>query len=172
MFNSVPSACFPCGTALGATWDKNLLRDAGRLMGKEGKAKGAHVLLGPCINMQRSPLGGRGFESIGEDPVLAGLGAAALTAGIQDTGVGACIKHFVCNDQEHERSLVNAIVTERALREIYLKPFQIAVRDARPATFMTSYNKLNGVHVSENEKILQKTLREEWGWEGLVMSDW
>jgi beta-glucosidase len=172
MFNSVPSACFPCGTGLGATWDTNLLREAGKLMSKEGKAKGAHVLLGPCINMQRSPLGGRGFESIAEDPVLAGLGAAALTAGIQEGGQAACIKHFVCNDQEHERNLVNAIVTERALREIYLKPFQIAVRDVHPATFMTSYNKLNGLHLSQNPKILQNILRDEWGWRGLVMSDW
>lgn len=141
-------------------------------MGREAIAKGAHILLGPCINMQRSPLGGRGFESISEDPVLAGLGAAALTAGIQETGVVATIKHFVTNDQEHERTAVNAIVMERALREIYLMPFMIAMREAYPKAFMTAYNKLNGTHVSENEKIIQSTLREEWGWKGVVMSDW
>lgn len=141
-------------------------------MGKEAIAKGAHVLLGPTINMQRGPLGGRGFESIGEDPVLAGLGASALIRGIQELGVVATIKHFVCNDQEHERNLVDSIITDRALREIYLMPFQIAVRDSYPKAFMTAYNKINGTHVSENPKILQDILRTEWGWKGLVMSDW
>ena len=141
-------------------------------MGEEAKVKGAHILLGPCINMQRSPLGGRGFESISEDPVLAGLGAASLTNGIQSTGVVATIKHFVTNDQEHERTAVDSIVTERALREIYLLPFQIAVRDSYPKAFMTAYNKLNGTHVSENKRILQGILRDELGWKGVIMSDW
>ncbi|KAK3704870.1 beta-glucosidase [Vermiconidia calcicola] len=171
-FNGIPAACFPCGTALGSTFDQELLVKAGKLMGDEAKAKGAHILLGPCINMQRSPLGGRGLESISEDPLLAGLGAAALIKGIQSTGVVSTIKHFVTNDQEHERMAVNGIVTERALREIYLMPFQIAVRDAHPHAFMTAYNKLNGTHLSENKKILQDTLRDEWGWKGVVMSDW
>ncbi|KAK4959126.1 beta-glucosidase [Elasticomyces elasticus] len=172
VFNGVPAACFPCGTALGATWNQELLLEAGKLMGEEAKAKGAHILLGPCINMQRSPLGGRGFESISEDPVLAGLGAACLTKGIQSTGVAATIKHFVTNDQEHERTAVDSIVTERALREIYLLPFQIAVRDAYPKLFMTAYNKLNGTHVSENKRILGDYLRDELGWKGVIMSDW
>lgn len=141
-------------------------------MGDEAKAKGAHVILGPTINMQRSPLGGRGFESISEDPVLAGLGSAALIRGIQEKGIVACIKHFVCNDQEHERNLVNSIVSQRALREIYLLPFQIAIRDAFPKSFMTSYNKVNGTHASENSRLLDDILRKEWGWHGLVMSDW
>ncbi|KAK8217622.1 beta-glucosidase [Zalaria obscura] len=171
-FNGVPAACFPCGTGLGATWDQDLLEEAGRLMGEECIAKGAHVLLGPTINMQRSPLGGRGFESLSEDPVLAGLGAAALIRGIQSKGVVATIKHFVANDQEHQRQSVDAIVTERALREIYMLPFQLAVRDSKPKAFMTAYNKVNGTHVSENAKIIQTTLRDEWGWRGLVMSDW
>lgn len=157
---------------MGATFDQALLREAGELMGRETIAKGAHVLLGPCINMQRSPMGGRGFESLSEDPVVAGLGAAAIIEGIEGTGVASCIKHFVCNDQEHQRTLYNAIVTDRALREIYLKPFQIATRDAKPATYMTAYNKVNGLHASENPILLKKILREEWGWEGLVMSDW
>lgn len=146
--------------------------EAGKLMGEEAKAKGAHILLGPCINMQRAPLGGRGFESISEDPVLAGLGAAALTNGIQSTGVAATIKHFVANDQEHERTAVNSIVTERALREIYLLPFQLAVRDSDPKMFMTAYNKLNGTHVSESKRILEGVLRGEWAWKGAIMSDW
>jgi beta-glucosidase len=171
-FNGVPAACFPCGTALGATWDADLLEQAGELMGEEAIAKGAHVLLGPCINMQRSPLGGRGFESISEDPVLAGLGSAALVKGIQKKGVAATIKHFVCNDQEHERMAYDARVSDRAFREIYALPFQIALRDANPRCFMTAYNRVNGTHVSENSKIIQDMLRNEWGWNGLVMSDW
>lgn len=141
-------------------------------MGDEAKSKGAHVILGPTINMQRSPLGGRGFESLGEDPVLAGLGAAALVRGIQGTGVQATIKHFVCNDQEHKRNATQAMVSDRALREIYAKPFQIAVRDASPAAFMTGYNGVNGTYCSENRELLAGVLRGEWGWDGLVMSDW
>ncbi|WQF77170.1 Putative glycoside hydrolase, family 3, glycoside hydrolase family 3 domain, immunoglobulin [Colletotrichum destructivum] len=171
-FNGVAAACFPCGTGLAATWDTALLEQAGNLMGLEARAKGVHVLLGPTVNMQRSPLGGRGFESFSEDPVLAGLCASSVVLGIQSTGVQAAIKHFVANDQEHERMAVSSVVTERALREIYLMPFQIAVRDAHPASFMTSYNKVNGTHVSEDENLLQNVLRGEWKWEGLVMSDW
>ena len=171
-FNGTPSACFPCGTALGALWDQDLLLDAGQLMGEETKAKGSHVLLGPTINIQRSPLGGRGFESYSEDPVLAGLAAAALTKGLQKTGVAATLKHFVCNDQEHQRMAYDALVTERALREIYLLPFQIATRDANPLCYMTAYNKINGTHNSESNKIIKEVLRDEWGWKGAVMSDW
>lgn len=141
-------------------------------MGKETIAKGAHVILGPTVNMQRSPLGGRGFESFSEDPVLAGSSAAAIVNGIQETGVVASIKHFIANDQEHQRMAVDSIITERALREIYLLPFQIAVRDSKPGSFMSSYNKLGGTHVSENKRILGEILRKEWGWEGLIMSDW
>lgn len=171
-FNGVSAACFPCGTALGATWDPPLLRQAGILMGQEARLKGAAVVLGPTVNMQRSPLGGRGFESFSEDPVLSGLCAAAIIAGIQEQGLLATIKHFVANDQEHERAAVDVIVSERALREIYLLPFQIAVRDASPAAFMTAYNKINGLQVSENPKFIQEILRQDWGWEGLIMSDW
>ncbi|KAH8809202.1 glycoside hydrolase superfamily [Xylogone sp. PMI_703] len=171
-FNGAPAACFPCGTALAATWNMPLLEEAGHLMGEEAIVKGAHVLLGPTVNMQRSPLGGRGFESFSEDPILAGLSAAAIVRGVQSTHVVATIKHFVANDQEHERMAVDAIITQRALREIYLLPFQIAVRDAQPGAFMTSYNKVNGIHVNENPKIMQDILRKEWGWDGLVVSDW
>lgn len=158
---------------MGATWDVELLRKAGKLMGQEAKAKGAHVILGPTINMQRGPLGGRGFESFSEDPVLSGLGAAALINGIQkDENIVATIKHFLLNDQEHERNLVNSICTERALREIYALPFQIVVKESNPGCFMTAYNQVNGTHVSENPKILKEMLRGEWGWNGCVMSDW
>ncbi|KAI0596160.1 beta-glucosidase [Biscogniauxia sp. FL1348] len=171
-FNGVPAACFPCGTALGATFNQELLVEAGKKMGEEAKVKGVHAILGPTINMQRSPLGGRGFESIGEDPFLAGLGAAAIVKGIQSTGVQATIKHFVCNDHEHKRNAVQALVTERALREIYALPFQLVVRDANPGSFMTGYNGVNGTFCSQNTKLLEDLLRGEWGWDGMVMSDW
>ncbi|KAK4870074.1 hypothetical protein LT330_005128 [Penicillium expansum] len=172
LFNGVPAACFPCGTAIGATWDVKLARKAGELQGKEAIVKGVAVILGPTVNMQRSPLGGRGFESFSEDPILSGTIGAATVNGIQSTGVSAAIKHLVCNDQEDQRQLVDSIVTERALREIYLLPFQIAQRDAGPKCYMTAYNRLNGLHCSENPGLIQQILREEWGFDGLVVSDW
>ncbi|KAF2086366.1 glycoside hydrolase family 3 protein [Saccharata proteae CBS 121410] len=171
-FNGVPAACFPCGTALAATWDRNLIQEGGRLMGKEAIAKGVHVILGPTMNMQRSPLGGRGFESFSEDPCLSGEMGAATILGIQSTGVAATAKHFVCNDQEHERQAVDSILTERALREIYLKPFEIACETGGPWAIMTAYNRVNGTHVSENKRLLQDVLQEEWLYKGLIMSDW
>lgn len=171
-FNGVPATCFPCGTGLGATWDSELMEAAGRLMAEESRAKGAAAILGPTVNIQRSPLGGRGFESFSEDPYLAGVLAAAEIRGIQESGIQATIKHFVCNDQEHERKAVDAVVSERALREIYLMPFQIATRDADPKAFMTSYNKINGLRCSENKRLLQGILRDEWDFKGMVMSDW
>ncbi|OIW29044.1 beta-glucosidase [Coniochaeta ligniaria NRRL 30616] len=171
-FNGVPAACFPCGTALGSTFNAPLLRLAGRTMGLEAIAKGAHCILGPTINTQRSPLGGRGFESLGEDPVLAGLGAAEIIGGIQETGVQACVKHFVCNDQEHRRNAVQAIVSERALREVYGLGFQLAIKGGDPGAVMTGYNGVNGVYCSESRELLEGLLRREWGFGGLVMSDW
>lgn len=187
-FNGVPAACFPCGmrsiacvwntslttagTGLGATWDAAIIEKGGKLQGNEAIAKGASVILGPTVNMQRSPLGGRGFESFSEDPVLSGNLAAASIKGIQSTGVAATLKHLVCNDQEHERTAMNSIVSQRALREIYLMPFQLAQRDAKPLAYMTSYNKLNGVHCSEDPNLIQRILRGEWGFDGLVVSDW
>ncbi|KAL4919487.1 glycoside hydrolase superfamily [Aspergillus aurantiobrunneus] len=171
-FNGVPAACFPCATALGATWDTELLHKVGQLMGEEAIAKGSHVILGPTINTQRSPLGGRGFESFAEDGVLSGRLAGYCSKGIQEKGVAACLKHFVCNDQEHERLAVDSIVTDRAMREIYLLPFHIAMRICKSATIMTAYNKVNGTHVSENKKLITDILRKEWGWDGMVMSDW
>lgn len=171
-FNMTASACLPCGTALGATWDAALLGRLGGLLAAETKAKGAHALLGPTINIQRSPLGGRGFESFSEDPTLSGTLAGRLVAGLQAGGVAATVKHYVCNDQEHDRMGVSAVVTERALREIYLRPFQIVQRDGAPRAYMTSYNKVNGTHASESTKLLDDILRKEWGFDGLLMSDW
>jgi beta-glucosidase len=160
------------GTALAATWDTELIKQGGALQGEEAKAKGAVVILGPTVNMQRSPLGGRGFESFSEDPYLSGAIGAATVNGIQSTGVSATIKHFVANDQEHQRQSANSIVSERALREIYLMPFMIAQRDSKPDCYMTAYNRVNGTHASESPKLIRDTLRREWGFDGLVMSDW
>ncbi|KAK6454752.1 beta-glucosidase [Scheffersomyces xylosifermentans] len=171
-FNSHPSACFPCGTGLAATFDKDLLYEAGRLMGVEAKAKGVHVILGPTMNIQRGPLGGRGFESFSEDPYLTGQAAISIVKGIQDEGIAATVKHFVGNDLEDERNASNCIVSERALREIYLEPFRLAVKYANPAAFMTGYNKVNGEHVSQSSKIIQDILKGEWKWDGTIMSDW
>ena len=171
IFNGVPAACFPCSTALGATFDQDLLRSVGRLLGQEAKAKGVHILLGPTVNIQRAPIGGRGFESFSEDPFLSGTLCGEYCNGVQEEDIITTPKHFVCNDQEHERMAVNSIVTDRALREIYLMPFMLGIKNARPAAIMTAYNKVNGIHASENS-ILYDILRKEWKWEGLVMSDW
>ncbi|KAF9893152.1 hypothetical protein FE257_012564 [Aspergillus nanangensis] len=170
-FAGIPAACLPCGTALGATWDRKLIHEAGKLLGDECIAKGAHCWLGPTINMQRAPLGGRGFESFSEDPYLSGTIASSMILGCESTGIIATVKHFVGNDQEHERRAVDVLVTQRALREIYLRPFQLVARDARPGALMTSYNKINGKHVVEDPEMLS-LVRDEWKWNPLVMSDW
>lgn len=129
-------------------------------------------MLGPTINIQRAPIGGRGFESYSEDPFLAGVLAGSYCQGVKEKNIVATLKHFVCNDQEHERMAVNAMVTERALREIYLLPFQIAIKMSKAGAIMTSYSQLNGIHAAENKHILQNILRDEWKWKGVVMSDW
>jgi beta-glucosidase len=144
----------------------------GHLLAAEAKAKGAHVILGPTINIARGPLGGRGFESYSEDPYLSGVLAGHYCKGLKEKGIVATLKHFVCNDQEHERMAVSSIVTDRALREIYLLPFMIAIALGKPEAIMTAYNKVNGVHASESSQLLHNILRGEWGWDGLVMRDW
>ncbi|KAK4685009.1 beta-glucosidase, partial [Tremellales sp. Uapishka_1] len=171
-FNMTPASALPNATNLGATFSTALAESCGVLLSKETKARNAVCLLAPTINIQRSPLGGRAFESFSEDPTLSGTLAAAYVNGLQDNGISATIKHFVCNDQEHERMGVDSRVGDRALREIYLRPFQIAHRLAKPWAYMTSYNKLNGTHCSENKWLLQDLLRGEWKHDGLVMSDW
>ncbi|KAI0084918.1 hypothetical protein BDY19DRAFT_1050972 [Irpex rosettiformis] len=172
LFNGFLSSCFPCSTGLGSSFDKDLVAEVGRALGEECITRGVHVLLGPTVNTQRSPLGGRSFESYSEDPHLNGAIAAAFINGLQATKVSACIKHFAANDQEFQRFSISSEVSERALREIYLKPFQIAIRDAQPWSLMTSYNLINGVHASENKWLLDDILRKEWNWNGLVISDW
>ncbi|KAL6940501.1 hypothetical protein ACO0QE_004405 [Hanseniaspora vineae] len=172
-FDSVPSACFPNGTALASTFNEDLLVRAGELMALEAKHKGAKVILGPTTNIQRGPLGGRGFESFSEDPYLSGVATSAVVNGIQKSNeVAATVKHFVCNDLEHERYSSNSIVSERALREIYLEPFRLAVKESDPKLFMTAYNKVNGIHCSSSKKLIHDILRGEWKSNALVVSDW
>ncbi|GAA6016596.1 hypothetical protein JCM11491_006008 [Sporobolomyces phaffii] len=171
-FNGIPASCFPCGTGLAASFDSEQMRKVGGALADEARAKATHVVLGPTVNIQRSPLGGRGFESYSEDPLLSGLIASAYINGLQEKGVAACIKHFVCNDQEFERFSMDSVVSDRALREIYLEPFRLAVKHAQPKSFMTGYNRMNGVHCSEDKELLEGIVRGEWGWDGLIMSDW
>jgi len=166
------SACFPAGVALGATWNPELVERVGQALAEEVKSKGAHILLAPTVNIHRSPLAGRNFECYSEDPYLTSRLAVAYINGLQRQGVGACIKHFVCNDSEFERHSISSEVRERALREIYLPPFRSAVNEAHPWAVMSSYNKINGVYASENKYILLEILKEEWGFEGIVISDW
>ncbi|KAI0057569.1 glycoside hydrolase family 3 protein [Artomyces pyxidatus] len=172
-FNGVQSSCFPASTGLGASFDIELARQVGGALADECRAKSTHVLLAPTVNTQRSPLGGRAFESFSEDPHLNGTLAAAYINGLQSKGVAATIKHFVANDQESQRwDICTGDVSERALREIYLKPFQIAIKKANPWALMTCYNRVNGVHVSENPWLINDILRKEWGFKGMIMSDW
>ena len=170
-FDSVPSACLPNGSAIGSTFDVGLAQRIGHFLAEQAKAKGAHALLGPTVNIQRGPLGGRGFESFSEDPLLSGTIAGHYIQGLQEKNVSAVLKHFVCNDMEDQRMAVNVIVTEKALREIYLMPFMIAIRIAQPHGIMTAYNKVNGIHAAEHSHLLQEILRDEWKWNGLLVSD-
>ncbi|CDK25429.1 unnamed protein product [Kuraishia capsulata CBS 1993] len=171
-FNGVPTACIPSGTGLGATWDQELLNYSGRMMADQARAKGAHVLMGPTINMARSPLAGRSFECLSEDPFLTGLLSANYVRGVQDGKIGTCPKHMVCNDKEDDRMTLNVVVSERAMREIYLTPFMLTEKYAKPWGYMTSYSKLNGKHCSENSHLLQDIVRGEWGFDGFFVSDW
>jgi beta-glucosidase len=166
------SVATPVGIALGATWNPDIVEKVGNVLGDELKAKGAHILLAPTVNIHRTPIAGRNFECYSEDPFLSGILASAYIKGIQSKGVGACIKHFVANDQEYERFSISSEVDERTLREIYLEPFRIAIRDSNPWSVMSSYNRVNGRYACENDHILLEILKGEWKYEGIVMSDW
>lgn len=167
-----PATCFPTNSAMAASWDTELVREVGKALAEECKALGVHVLLGPGINMKRSPLCGRNFEYYSEDPVLAGEMATAFVQGVQERGVGTSVKHYACNNQEFERMSINAEVDERTLREIYLPAFERVVKKAQPWTIMCAYNRINGVYGSEHRYLLTDILRDEWGFDGIVVSDW
>ncbi|HYO37044.1 MAG TPA: glycoside hydrolase family 3 C-terminal domain-containing protein [Geodermatophilus sp.] len=169
---SLPATCFPPAVGVGSSWDPSVAERIGAAIGREARALGVPVVLGPGVNIKRSPLGGRNFEYYSEDPLLTGVLGAAHVRGQQAEGVGASVKHFAANNQETERMQVSADVDERTLREIYLPAFERIVTGARPATVMCAYNKVNGVYASQHRWLLTEVLREQWGFEGVVVSDW
>jgi beta-glucosidase len=168
----ITAVCVPCGSALGASWDPVLVEEVGQVLGEEARTKGARVLLAPTINLHRHPLGGRGFECYAEDPLLSGRVAAGFVRGVQSRGVAATAKHFVANESEHERTTISSVVDERALRELYYVPFEMAIKDGGLLAVMTSYNRVNGRWCSEDRALLEDVLRGDLGFDGLVMTDW
>lgn len=169
---SIPATCFPTAATMANSWDEALGEELGRALGREAAANGVNVLLGPGLNMKRSPLCGRNFEYFSEDPYLAGKMAAAYIRGIQENGVAACPKHFAVNSQELRRMAMDSVVDERTLREIYLTGFEIAVKEGKPRSIMSSYNKVNGTYANENAHLLKEKLRDDWGFDGFVVTDW
>ncbi len=169
---SIPATCFPTAATMANSWNEELGEKMGELLGEEAASQGVNVLLGPGMNVKRNPLCGRNFEYFSEDPYLAGKMAASYVRGIQSKGVSACVKHFAVNNQEERRMVVDSVVDERTLREIYLTGFEIAVEEGKVKTVMSSYNRLNGVHANENMHLLREILRGEWGFDGVVVTDW
>ena len=169
---SEPATCFPAACTSSSSWNKDLLYKMGVAMGEECRYYDVNLILGPAVNIKRNPFCGRNFEYFSEDPHIAGQLGARLTKGIEDMGVGTSVKHFACNNNEANRYFGDSIVDERAYREIYLKAFEPIIKEGKPQTVMCAYNRINGVYASENDKLLNKILRDDWGFDGLVMSDW
>ncbi len=172
LHGSAAATCFPAHSALANSWDRGLAEEVGRRIGEEAAASGVDVLLAPALNVKRNPLNGRNFEYFSEEPLICGELGAAYVRGVRSTGVGACVKHFAANNKELGRSVSDSVVDIRTLREIYLRPFEIAVKNSSPECVMTAYNRVNGVYCSENEWLLSDVLRGEWGFEGTVVTDW
>jgi beta-glucosidase len=171
-FGAVSSVCAPCGSALGSTWDPDLIERVGVMLGEETRTKAARVLLAPTVNIMRSPLAGRNFECYSEDPLLTGRLAAAFIRGVQSQNVATTVKHFVGNEAEFERHTISSVIDERTQREIYLVPFELAVVEGRSLGIMTAYNRLNGEYCTDRADLLQGILRDEWGFDGFVVTDW
>ena len=167
-----PATSFPTGVSMASTWNPELIRKVGEALGEETRAMGCDIILGPCVNIVRTPLAGRNFESYSEDPFLAGKIGTAYVKGVQSKGIGTSLKHFACNNQEFERGRGSSEIDERTLREIYLLQFEMIVKEADPWTVMCSYNRINGIYASENYFLLSEILKNEWGYEGVVVSDW
>jgi beta-glucosidase len=163
---------FPSASGMASTWNEELLREVGETIGKECNHYNVDVILAPGINGKRSPLAGRNFEYYSEDPVLAAKMATSFVKGVQSVGVGTSVKHFVLNEQETSRRFISSSVDERAFREIYAYPFERVIKDANPLSVMGSYNKIDGIYACQNKKLLKTLLRDEWGYEGIVISDW
>lgn len=172
MHKSSVAVCYPCLSALGNSWDTELLKQVGAAIGREAREKNVQIVLGPGVNIKRNPLCGRNFEYLSEDPLLSGKLGAAWVRGLQQEGVGASVKHFCCNNQEHFRMTSSSELDERTLREIYLKPFEIVVRESNPATVMCSYNRINGVFASDHVRLMRDVLVNEWGFAGFTVTDW
>ncbi|NLA27075.1 MAG: glycoside hydrolase family 3 protein, partial [Firmicutes bacterium] len=170
--DSYPATCFPTAVTLASSWNPELLTEVGQAIAEECLEQGVSTLLGPGVNIKRTPLCGRNFEYFSEDPYLSGELAAAFITGVEEKGIAASIKHYAVNSQEYRRLTISSEVDERALREIYLKAFEIAIKKAPPSTIMCSYNRINGIHASDNKKLLWDILRGEWGYKGIVISDW
>ncbi|KAL3450828.1 glycoside hydrolase superfamily [Aspergillus insuetus] len=172
ILDGVPATCFPACVSLASTFDRQLAYRIGQALGEETQTKGAYVLLGPTVCVHRSPVGGRNFEAFSEDPLLTGTLASEYVRGLQSERVAATVKHFFANEQETRRFVVDEVISERAIREIYLKPFETVVKEADPWCIMTAYNKVNGHYIDATSRWLTEVLRHEWGWEGLAMTDW
>lgn len=169
---SLPATCVPSAATVASSWDIDLAEEIGRTLGEEAMVEDVQVLLGPGMNMKRSPLCGRNFEYYSEDPIQAGCMAVGYIKGVQSQNVRACAKHFAVNSQEERRMAVNAVVDERTLRELYLTQFEIAVKQGGVKAIMTSYNEVNGTYTNENEHLLKDILRGDWGYDGMVVTDW